>query len=139
MYLHGEKPACITWFVIAGIGVFLASVFGEFRFLYFMRKMEKQLLLMKQLTMFLTYSVNMVQMYGLNGKLRTYYRKALPILEVRMAYLQKKQILWTYGLTLVPLIRLFCMKEAISSDLPIFTWKVLTNTVAGLTLRFQQL
>src|SRR3954470_15225414 len=67
-FLLGEKQDCLIWFVTVVTGVFLVNVHGAFQFQSFMLKTVNQLLQMKQLITFQLYSVNMVQMFGLNGR-----------------------------------------------------------------------
>ena len=57
----------------------------------------------KQSIILLIYSQNMVQTSGLKEKQKIYYLKDLRIQVVQMVNLLKKQISWTYGLTLVHL------------------------------------
>ena len=78
-YQHGEKRDYLIWFVTVVTGVFPVNVYGVFRFQYFMLKMENQLLQMKRLIMYLTYSVSMVQIFGLNEKQKIYFQKDLHI------------------------------------------------------------
>ena len=45
----------------------------------------------------------MVPIFGLNGRQKIFFLKDSPIRAVRMVNLQKKRILWTFGLIPVPL------------------------------------
>src|SRR5690625_3489598 len=97
----GEKHAFTIWYVTEKIGVFPVNVHGGYRSQCFMVKMVHRLSQTKRLNMSRTYSVNMAQISGLNGMQKIYYLKDLRLHIVRMESLQKKRILWTFGLTLV--------------------------------------
>src|SRR5699024_10682415 len=109
--LHGAKHACITRLETVKTGVFLVNVLGVYQFLYFMQKMEHQLLQMKRLPMLNSYLQNMDQIFGLKKMQWTYYLKDLHIRIVRMERVQKKKILWTCGLIQVHLMKRFFVNE----------------------------
>src|SRR5699024_11523318 len=81
------------------------NAIGECRYQFSMRKMGNLLLHLKRLSMLRNYLKNMDQMFGLSEKPKIYYQKTLHILEVQMVNLQKKQISWMFGLTLVLLMK----------------------------------
>ncbi|PIB40869.1 hypothetical protein AOA59_26370 [Pseudomonas sp. 2822-15] len=62
-----------------------------------MVRMENLSSVMKQSIMSLTFSVNMVQIFGSNGKQKTYSLKGLLLTTVQMVLLLKKWISWMFG------------------------------------------
>src|SRR5690625_320972 len=97
--LLGEKHGCIICSVIVKIGVFLVNEHGAFRFLSFMVKIRHPLLRKKRSHMYQNYSWNTAQIFGSNVKQKNYYQKGLLPNIARTGSLQKKRILWTFGLT----------------------------------------
>src|SRR5699024_5650370 len=98
-----------------------------------MRKMGNLLLHLKRLSMLQNYLKNMDQMFGLSEKPNIYYQKTLHILEVQMVNLQKKQISWMFGLTLVLLMKPYYVIMMAENFRQTDTWKGLINIVDGLT------
>src|SRR5699024_12140432 len=73
----GVKRDFIIWLKTVKIGAFPVKEHGEYLFLFSMVRMRHQLLRTKPLNMYLIYSVNMVQIFGLSGMQKIYYLKAL--------------------------------------------------------------
>src|SRR5690625_7845216 len=103
-----------------------------------MEKMAHRSLRMKRLITYRTCSGNTVQIFGSNGKRKTCYLTGLRLNIARTVSSRKKPTLWSFGSTLVHLMKQFYYTLQITVSPPMFSLQVVTSTAGVSTTRYRQ-